>query len=331
MKVNVLLASVVLLVGMLWVFDSSDAMNTYFFRAKLESAEAAREVLARISETEKRRQQIIVEAEKLRIEPINAKVDPVWKAIPGYNGLEVDIDKTLKLALENPMSTSIPYVFKEIVPDVKLADLPVNPIYKGNSHKPMVSFMINVAWGNEYIPEILKTLKDENVKTTFFLDGSWLQRNKAIAERMLEEGHELSNHAYSHKNMSRLSRSAAETEILKTEHLLNELGVKNRLFAPPSGDFNLETVRIAKQLGLYTVLWTHDTVDWKKPDPDSVVRKITSRMEPGALILMHPTEASSKALGPMIQYAKKHGYAVGTASDLISEKRVTSVERPVDF
>ena len=196
----------------------------------------------------------------------------------------------------------------------------------------MVAFMINVAWGNEFLPDILNTLRDENVKATFFLDGSWLSKNEAIASNIYKEGHELSNHAYSHKNMSRLSNNDARREIERTEELLKKMGVmQNQWFAPPSGDYDLQTVQVAHQLGLRTVLWTLDTVDWKKPDPEWIIRKIELGLEPGSMILMHPTQSSSEALKAMIQIAKKRKFAIGTVSDLLSSARVTPVESSIHF
>lgn len=298
---------------------------------KAELDDAFADLQADPSSMDKWRARIVSAAQRLRIEPINARVDRVWKAIPGYNGLEVDIDRTLKLVMEHPSSLEIPFVYREIEPSITLADLPAEPIYKGNPNKPMVAFMVNVAWGNEYLPELLAVLKEEKVKTTFFLDGSWLKNNKEWALKLLEEGHELANHGYSHKNMSKLSDAAANEEIRKTEVLLQQLGVNNKLFAPPSGDFDAQTVKLAKKQGLYTILWTLDTVDWRKPDPASVISKINAQLEPGALILMHPTEASSKALGSMLQHAKREGYAIGKVSELIDEKRITAVESKVDF
>ena len=59
---------------------------------------------------------IVKEAEKRKIAPINAKIDPVWKAIPGYNGLEVDIEETLKLAEHHLTQNKINYVMKEVQP-----------------------------------------------------------------------------------------------------------------------------------------------------------------------------------------------------------------------
>ena len=96
---------------------------------------------------------------KKRISPVNARIDRVWKAIPGYNGLEVDVDTTYQLMKKAPEHTPIRYVYKEIEPAVSLEQLGNQPIYRGNPNKPMVSLMINVAWGNEYIKPILNTLE----------------------------------------------------------------------------------------------------------------------------------------------------------------------------
>ena len=79
----------------------------------------------------------------------------------------------------------------------------------------MVSFMINVAWGNEYLPSMLETLRKENVHATFFLDGSWLKKNVEIAKKIQSEGHELSNHAYSHKDMRSITRVKRLRKFLK--------------------------------------------------------------------------------------------------------------------
>jgi probable sporulation protein (polysaccharide deacetylase family) len=187
----------------------------------------------------------------------------------------------------------------------------------------MVSLMINVAWGNQYIVPMLDILDEENVKVTFFLDGSWLSKNPELATEMLKRGHEMENHAYTHPNMSTLSHARATVEIEKTQKLLKEsLGVTNQWFAPPSGDFDQETVEIASSLGLKTVLWTVDTVDWRNPSPESIVAKITSKAESGTLVLMHPTASSSKALKAMIRGIKAKGLQLGTVSQTLSAERL---------
>ncbi|PYI50419.1 polysaccharide deacetylase family protein [Paenibacillus flagellatus] len=267
------------------------------------------------------------EAEKRRVAPIDAKLDRVWKAIPGYNGLEVDVEKTWKLAQQRSAGSDIPFVYTEVSPAVRLEDLGAHPIYKGNPNKPMVALMINVAWGNEFIGPMLDVLDKENVRATFFFDGSWLSKNIETAAVIRDKGHEMSNHAYSHKDMSKLGREDTIREITKTQQLLKEkLGVDNVLFAPPSGDFSDLTVKVAHELKLKTILWTLDTVDWMKPSSDSIVKKISSRVEPGTMILMHPTASSSGALEGMIRAIKRKGLVLGTVSELISPNRVPKVE-----
>lgn len=268
-----------------------------------------------------------------RIEPVDARVDPVWKAIPGYNGREVDIESTLRIAKKLGKNIEqLPWVYKPIPPRVQLEHLGAHPIYKGNPNKPMAAIMVNVAWGNEYIPQILDIFEQNNVKATFFFDGSWLRNNQAMAADILHDGHEIGNHGYSHRNMSELSRSDAMREITKTEALLQEqLNVKSKLFAPPSGDYDQETVEIAHELHMKTILWTIDTVDWKNPHPQAIVRKIKANIEPGSLILMHPKASSTAALPQIIQTIRHHEIELGTVSDVLSPERMPNVESNVDF
>lgn len=272
--------------------------------------------------------EITAEAEKVREAPIDARVDRVWKAIPGYNGIEVDVEQTLALAKQKRGDEPISYIYREVEPKVLLRDLGAQPVYKGNPNKPMAALMINVAWGNEYIQPMLDVLEKEQVHATFFFDGSWLSKNIETARVIQEKGHEMSNHAYSHKMMSKLGREESIKEIERTQRLLKEeLGVDNTLFAPPSGDFSSLTVQIAHEMNLQTILWTLDTVDWQKPPADSIVRKIAARVEPGSLILMHPTSSSSEALSGMIAEIKRKQLALGTVSELISPQRAPKVER----
>ena len=254
-------------------------------------------------------------------------MDDIVKQAMAKWRLEVDVEQTYDRMRQSPKETPIRYVYKEIPPKVGLDQLGSQPIYRANPNKPMVAIMINVAWGNEFLEPILKTLEKEHVKATFFLDGSWLKKNPDAAKLIQSYGHEMSNHAYSHPSMSRLDRTSAYNQIAKTEALLKStLQVNNRWFAPPSGDFNQMTVDVAAEQGLRTVLWTLDTVDWRHPPAGSVVRKIRAQVKQGSLILMHPTDSSRQALPGMIEAIKHKGLALGTVSETLSSKRVASVE-----
>ncbi|MFD0587533.1 polysaccharide deacetylase family protein [Paenibacillus sp. GCM10027627] len=319
---------------MMLVFIKMNGNVTSFLESvKQGDAIAAMAQASGFTDSEKKElyEAIIAEAGTRSEEPVDARIDRVWHAIPGYNGLAVDIEQTYEAALKAPRSSPIPYRYREVPPKISLEQLGPQPIYRGNPNKKMISLMINVAWGNEYIEPILKTLEQKGVKATFFLDGSWLKKNVDLAKKIQEAGHELSNHAYSHPDMANLSRSLQYTQIAKTEELLkNLLGVENKWFAPPSGSYNAATVQIAREQGLGTVMWTIDTVDWRKPPADAVIRKISSKLEPGSLILMHPTATTRDALAGMIDSATAKGYAIGTVSETLSPERIVTLVEGAD-
>lgn len=262
-------------------------------------------------------------SQKNRIEPIDARVDRVWKAIPGYNGLMVDIEASYKRMEQDGEFDEEKVVYKEIPPKVSLNDLGPEPIYRGNPQKPMVALLINVAWGNEYIPEILKVLESHQVKATFFFDGSWVKNNPDLAKEIKGAGHEIGNHAYSHPDLSQCSVNRTIDELVKTNKVIIEtLNVKPKWFAPPSGSFKDDTVRVAHELGMGTILWTVDTVDWKKPDTWEMVNRVVGKVENGSMILMHPTKPTAEGLDTMIKAIMEKGLKLGTVSNLMSEERV---------
>jgi probable sporulation protein (polysaccharide deacetylase family) len=261
-----------------------------------------------------------------RIKPVDAVVDPVWKAIPGYNGLEIDVDASYLEMVSAGKFDHSKIVFRQLAPGVKLDDLDPQPIYRGNPEKPMVAFLINVAWGNEYIPSILETLAHQQVKATFFFDGSWVKRNPGLTVTIYNHNHEIGNHAYSHPDLKLCSEAKIRSEISKTNETIEDIvGVKPLWFAPPSGSFNELTVQIAHQLGLKTILWTVDTVDWKDPEPAEMVRRVVSQVEKGSMVLMHPTKPTVEGLEAMITEIKQKGYHFGTVSDLMAENRIADL------
>ena len=303
---------------------SMPSISTKTFTA-ISSKSDAENSITTFSETDKDDliKKISAYNDQHKIEPIDAKIDRVWKAIPGYNGLKVDIEASYKNMKPSTDIDTNKIIFKETSPKIHLNDLEPSPIYRGNPEKPMVALLINVAWGNEYIPGILKTLKDSQVKATFFFDGSWVKNNPDLATMISLEGHEIGNHAYSHPDLKQRSRDETVNELKKTNDVIEEtLGIKPIWFAPPSGSFNQETIHVANELGMKTILWTVDTVDWRKPATSEMVTRVVSGVSNGSMVLMHPTKAVFEGLETMIIEIKGKGYQLGTVSDLMSEKRI---------
>ncbi|GIO22013.1 polysaccharide deacetylase family protein [Oceanobacillus sp. J11TS1] len=254
--------------------------------------------------------------------PEDAYIDSVWKKTPGRNGLEVNVEESYQKMKQADKWDEDLLVYNETSPNILLEDLPPSPIYRGHPKKEMVSLLINVSWGEAYIPEMLQILKDNQVKATFFIEGKWAQNNANMVKMIEEEGHLIGNHAYNHPDMKALGNKDAYTQIEETNQILKTItGKQPKWFAPPSGSYKEETVQTAAELEMETILWTVDTIDWKNPSVSVMVNRIENNVHPGAMILMHPTQATANGLEQMINVIKEKGYKIGTVESLLSESR----------
>ncbi|WP_047155152.1 polysaccharide deacetylase family protein, partial [Aneurinibacillus tyrosinisolvens] len=194
-----------------------------------------------------------------------------------------------------------------------------SPIYQGSPDKPVISFMVNVAWGNEYLPQLLEILHSRGIKLTFFLQGSWVARFPELARKISAAGHEIGNHAYTHPDMRSLSADEIYLELRKTNEVIGkELGLKPKFFTPPYGYYDGRVIDLAARESMLTILWTLDTLDWKMTDSGEIFRRIIPHLRNGSLILMHPTESSMKALPAMLDAAREKSYEIGTVSEVLS-------------
>lgn len=257
------------------------------------------------------------------IAPQNAMIDKIWKATPGYNGKEIDIEASYNNMKKLKKFDEKQLVFQEISPSVHLEDLSPSPIYRGHPQKKMVGLTINVAWGNEYLPRILETLKKHDVKATFFLEGRWVKENLRFAKMIVDANQEVGNHSYTHPDMKTLSTNEIQEQLQKTNQIIEAAtNQKVRWFAPPSGSFRDEVVKVADDLKMGTIMWTVDTIDWKHPGPEVLLQRVMGKIHPGAIVLMHPTSSTTEALDTMIMQLKKQGYKVGNITELLDEKRI---------
>lgn len=270
-------------------------------------------------------EEIIKKSKLYEVAATDAKIDPIWKAIPGYNGRVVDIEGSYKKMKKQGEFSEDKLIFKQTKPKIHLQDLQAAPIYRGNQEKPMVAFIINVAWGNEYLPDMLATLKKHNVKTSFFLEGRWAKENPDLTKMIYEAGHEIGNHSYTHPDMKNLSAAEIKNQLQKTNDVIKATtGQVPKWFGPPSGSYRDDVVKIADVMGLGTIIWSVDTIDWQRPAPDVIIHRVESKVHPGALILMHPTAPTAKALDRLITVMEQKNLQIGTVSDTLSEDRIES-------
>lgn len=191
----------------------------------------------------------------------------------------------------------------------------IKAIYRGNEYNPNVTLMINVYWGTEYLDDMLKILKENDAKATFFVGGMWASEHEDYLKKFLEDGHEIGNHGYYHKDHDKISKERNEEEIFITHKLVKALtGVDMNLFAPPSGTYNETTLEVANDLGYKTIMWSKDTIDWRDKNTQLILNRAISKPQNGDLILMHPTYNTIEALPNIINFYKNNGYQLVTVS-----------------
>jgi peptidoglycan/xylan/chitin deacetylase (PgdA/CDA1 family) len=176
-------------------------------------------------------------------------------------------------------------------------------VRNGLPNSNQVVFSCNVDWGEDVIPDMLKIFKDNDVKITFFVSGRWAKNNPELLKEMFQQGHEIQSHGYNHKLCTQNSVETTKEEILNTEAVILEiLGVKTNVFAPPSGDYDQTTVELCKSLGYKMALWSADTIDWREGSTADVIKnRILKKQLNGAIVLMHPKPETVKALPDLIK------------------------------
>lgn len=191
------------------------------------------------------------------------------------------------------------------------------PIYEG-ADIPYCAIECNVYSGAEYIPEMLDIFAEHGVAITFNLGGMWAEDNPDLVRQIVDAGHELGNHGYSHKAHSSLSFEDNVAEIKKCHEIVYGIcGVKMDIFAPPSGDYNETTLKAASSLGYTTVMWSADTIDWRDQDTNLILSRVSDNMEKGGILLMHPTKATLECLDTILDILEQKDLRVVPVGRLV--------------
>lgn len=178
------------------------------------------------------------------------------------------------------------------------------------------------------VPSILATLGAQHAAATFFLTGDWAKRYPAQA-RKIAARYPVGNHTLTHAYLTRLSNSAAETEITRGAEAIRAVtgAVTKPLFRFPYGDRNARTIALAGALGYGSVAWTIDTVGWRGRaygDASAVVKRVLAGLQPGAIVLMHVGSApdgstlDADALPAVLKAIAARGYGLTTLTDYTS-------------
>lgn len=194
-----------------------------------------------------------------------------------------------------------------------------NLFYRAENPKG-VSLMFNVYENTQNVLEILDILEDYGAKATFFVGGSWADDNVDCLREIASRGHEVGSHGYFHRDHEKLTYAQNVEEISASVKLIEAvLGTKCALFAPPSGAFSDATLSASASLGLRTIMWSRDTIDWRDGDVSLIAERATKNLENGEFILMHPKDVTVSALPQILNCVRQNGYAAVTVSYNLGE------------
>ena len=193
------------------------------------------------------------------------------------------------------------------------------PIYCVDREDKKIAISFDCAWGTEYTDLILKHLESANVKCTFFAVEFWVEKNPDFVKKIVDAGHEMGTHSRTHPYMSKLDEKAIRDELSTSSKAIERItGQKVTLFRPPYGDYDNLLVDTATAMGLYTIQWDVDSLDWKNLSATEIALRVVNGVKSGSIILCHNNGLHTAEALPMIfSTLKNKGYEFVPISQLI--------------
>ncbi|MEZ4673962.1 MAG: polysaccharide deacetylase family protein [Caldilineaceae bacterium] len=245
-------------------------------------------------------------------------VDEILEANPDYTGFA---GSTIFL----PVGSTPPHLWtspRPVVPTIDQLPFGVSGYYLSyDNREKRVALSFDIG----YVPEnheLMRWLADQGIHATFLVMGYPLARYPEVIGHILDTGHELGNHSYTHENMQAHRLEDIRAELSFTEKLVQEArpgATTKPLFRAPFGAITPQMVQIANEEGYRVVGWTIDSRDWNEGiTAEKIYAQVTQNICPGAIIALHDVNPASKiALPQIIDHLRRKGYTFATVSELI--------------
>ena len=199
-----------------------------------------------------------------------------------------------------------------------------NTFYAEDTEEKKIYLTFDAGYENGNTSPILDALKKHQAPATFFVVGNFISENKNLIKRMETEGHIIGNHTMTHPDMSHIStQEAFRKELSGVESIYKEITGKEmtRFYRPPQGIYSTLNLSMAKEMGYHTFFWSLAYVDWyqdNQPDPQEAITKLTKRIHPGAIVLLHSTSSTNaQILDELLGKWKEMGYSFHSLTELL--------------
>ena len=199
-----------------------------------------------------------------------------------------------------------------------------NTYFVGDGDEKVIYLTFDCGYENGNTAPILDALKKHQASATFFVVGHFLESAPEMVKRMVEEGHTVGNHTYHHRDMASISDKASfQKEVDDVAALFKEITGTDltMYYRPPQGKYSTANLQMAKELGYSTFFWSLAYVDWNQdsqPSHEEAFSKLTKRIHPGAIVLLHNTSRTNgEILDEMLTKWEEMGYTFGTLDDFV--------------
>ena len=199
------------------------------------------------------------------------------------------------------------------------------PIYCVQRDQKMVAISFDAAWGNEDTQQLIDIMSQYNVKATFFVVGDWVDRYPESVKALHEAGHEIMNHSNTHAHLPQLSAQQITDDLNTCNDKIEALtGVRPTLIRLPYGDYDDNSIRTIRSMGMEPIQWDVDSLDWKDLSAPDITKRVTSKVCPGSIVLFHnAAKHTPEALPGIIESLLQDGYTFVPISQIILTEEYT--------
>ncbi len=188
-------------------------------------------------------------------------------------------------------------------------------IYVGDTTKKVIYLTFDEGYENGYTPKILDVLKENNIKSIFFITGSYLNKNPKLVKRMIDEGHKIGNHSVSHPSFPEIDDDKMLKEVKNVhDKIKSDYGADIEYFRFPKGEYNERTLKFIKNFGYKPVFWSYTYLDYNvnnQKGADYAYSKVMDNLHNGEVLLLHAvSKDNTEALDRIIKDIIAKGYGI---------------------
>jgi peptidoglycan/xylan/chitin deacetylase (PgdA/CDA1 family) len=202
---------------------------------------------------------------------------------------------------------------------------PNEVLLSGPPGRKAVAFTFDDGPDDVWTPQIVAVLDQMGVKGTFFCVGKRVVQSPKVLQHLLNRGHIVGNHSWSHPNFTKIPVEDIQMEIESATDAIERVGgIRPKLFRPPYGALTDTVIQEVIRLQYKIIFWDVDSLDWSGITAQQVVANVLAHAHPGAIILMHSAggrgeslEDTVRALPKIITTLRNEGYSFMTVPDLL--------------